>query len=194
MTNVRSPLVVHFMLSGALITGTVDLQEERRRLMDLLNGQAQLVLTSVEITVYGVTGVKKLPTMTVSKDSILVAIPRETDEQNRLRLMQRSMVGRTATMQARVALLLPPLIVEGVAHGPGGAARLVQDPAIFSRFFSVTDAVITMADGVIQDLPVAIVNRDAMAGMSLLAEVKPVDRPLRPPSEPGLLDRLIANS
>jgi hypothetical protein len=193
MTTARFPLIVHFLMRGALVTGMIDLQEERRRLVDLLNGQTPLLLTSVEVTVYGVEGVKHLPSMTVAKNAVLAAIPRETDDQNRMRLMQRNMVGHATTMQARMVILLPPLIVEGVAHGPSGAVRLTQDPAIFTHFFPVTDAEITMADGSMQDVPVAIVNRDAVVGMSMLTDVKQSE-PQRhlSLSEPGLLDRLIA--
>jgi hypothetical protein len=132
--------------------------------------------------------------MTLSKDAILVAIPRETNEQVRMRSIQSTMVGHPSTMQARMAILVPPLLVEGIAHGPSGSTRLTPDPAIFSRFFSVTDAMITLADGSSEAMPVALVNRDAVAAMTLVAEVPRAEQAPAASLSSSFLQRLISNS
>ena len=67
-----------------------------------------------------------------------------------------------------------PLVFCGRAHIPAGyittRGQLHPDPNIFPHFFSVTGAQMTLADGSKLEVPVVIVNRDAVSAMSRVAE------------------------
>ncbi len=194
--STRFPLIVEFLMANAHIAGFVDLQDERRRLVDLLTtSESMLEVTNAQVFIGTSEAAKRLDTLSISKAAILAAVPRETDEHSRVRALQRTVVGRSSTSQGRMAIFLPPLTVEGVAHAPGGANRLKADPAVFSHFFSVTDADLTAPYGELRGLPVVVVNRDAIAAMSMLAEVFKAGDPRAAsrPMDRAFLDKLVSN-
>ena len=168
------PLLVELFLEGCRISGVTDKVENRRRLVDLLNGQeTMLELEEAKVTYAGEREPRLYNLLAIEKRSILVAIPRETQQQNRQRAMLTSMVGRAQTMQVPAAILIPPMTIEGMVHVPPGSGRIRPEPEKFTHFFPLTVARISTGDGFFQEAPVALVNRDLIVGMSIMTDSMP---------------------
>ena len=166
----RSPLLVEVILAGAqMISGVTDLVAERRRLVDVLNGPEEIFeLESVSLAATPGAQPRRFESLAIEKRSILVAVPRETQAQSRRRAVLTSILGRLATVPVPLILLVPPLTVEGVAHVPPGSGKIRADPEMFAHFFPLTGARIVLPDGSsLEELAVALVNRNAVAAMSL---------------------------
>ena len=167
----RNPLLVELYLEQARITGLNYQTEERRRLVDVLNAHEDAIqLEEVRFAMIG--GQKReMPKLMVEKRAIIAAVPRETAEQSRQRLMERNVMGHAETQPLNVTLIIPPFVVEGTAHLLGGRLsvrkRLRADPDLFSRFFSVTDGRIFLPDGAKLEAPVILLNRDRLVAVSL---------------------------
>ena len=167
----RSPLLVELYLEQARITGLNYQVEERRRLVDVLNAHEDaLQLEDVKFAMVGGQR-RELPKVMIEKRAIIAAIPRETSEQSRQRLMERNVMGHAETQPLSLTLMIPPFVAEGTAHLLGGrfAVRknLRADPSLFTRFFSVTDGRLYLPDGSVLEAPVILLNRDHMAAVSL---------------------------
>jgi hypothetical protein len=113
-------------------------------------------------------------TLAVEKRSIIAAIPWETREQDRQRALDTSTLGRAQTSPMQVVAFSPPFVVAGTAHMPASYAtsrgRLTADPNLFSHFFPVTSASLTLPGGAQIEAPVVIVNRDAISALGRTAE------------------------
>src|SRR5262245_33588666 len=121
MNEELAPLLVELYLERAHIVGACRDVQERRRLIDVLNHQDDMIeLEDARVSLgNGVT--KEFETMLVSKASILAAVPRETREQSHRRAVMTNVMGKQETRQISLAVVLPPLAVEGMAHVAGGA-------------------------------------------------------------------------
>jgi hypothetical protein len=165
-----APLLVELYLERAHIVGTCRDVQERRRLIDVLNHQDEiLLLHDVRVSLgSGVT--KEYEEIQVQKRSILAAVPRETQEQNRRRTVLTNIAGRQETKQISLGLLIPPLAIEGAAHISGGAGATSLKS--FSKFFPLTHATLSMAGNADRELDVVIVSRDQVMAMTELAASK----------------------
>jgi len=114
----------------------------------------------------------EVASIAIEKKSILVVIPRETDEQDRQRALTTLVTGPARTVQVPLGVLSPPLVIVGTAHLPGsyGTGLVRADANQFARFFSVTNARITLADGSSLEAPIILVNRDEVSAMARTAE------------------------
>ena len=194
MSNAHFPLIADFLLAGGSITATVELPAERSRLVDLLNSEESILhATDAEMKLDPAGETRHFDSLAIAKASILFAIPRETVEHDRVRALQLAVVARALTSQARMAVFMPPLYVEGIAHVPGDK-RLKLEPAMFAHFFSVTEAWVSLLGGERQQFPVGVINRNAIVAMSLLAEVYSNANPRSAvqPLDPSTIEKLIA--
>jgi hypothetical protein len=169
MTNQVGPLLVEAFLSGgALINGLCRQVAERKRLVDVLNSPEEIVeIEAARLCLRPGLEPILFPTISIEKKSIMAAVPRETSEQNRRRAVLTNMMGRVQTAPNLVTLVVPPFAIEGIAHIAPGAGRVRPSPEIFAHFFPVTDAVVTIPDEGKRSLPVILVNRDAIVGMTI---------------------------
>ncbi len=167
----RSPLLVDLYLEQARITGRSFQVGERRRLVDVLNANEDAIqLEDVNFAMLG-GQVRQLPKVMVEKRAIIAAIPRETSEQSRQRMMERNVMGHATTQPLNLTMIIPPFVAEGTAHLLGGRLavrkRLRADPDLFTRFFSVTDGRLFLPDGSVLEAPVILLNRDNLVALSL---------------------------
>jgi hypothetical protein len=170
MNQELAPLLVELYLERAHILGTCRDVQERRRLIDVLNHQDETIAIQDAQVSLGGDVTKHYEEIHVQKSAILAAVPRETDEQNRRRAVLTNMMGKQETRQKALALLLPPLAVEGQAHVAGGAGAL--SIKMFSKFFSLTGATLSMAGNADRALSVVVVSRDHVLAMSELPAPK----------------------
>ena len=161
-----APLLVELYLERAHILGVCRQVQERRRLIDVLNHQDDTIEIDNARVSLGSGVSKQYETILIQKSAILAAVPRETEEQNRRRAVLTNMMGKQETRQKSLALLLPPLAVEGQAHVAGGAGAL--SIKMFSKFFSLTGATLSMSGNADRELGVIIVSRDHVMAMSEL--------------------------
>jgi hypothetical protein len=164
------PLLVELFLANGRIRGLTSQVEQRRRLVDVLNSSDEAFhLDGARVSV-GAGEPRDLPNLNVEKRAIIAAIPHETEEQLHQRAMLRMMVGATPTKTARVTVLLPPFIAEGVAHMPASVGnlrgQLHADTGMFNRFMTMTEARLVLPNGTAIDVPVLFVNRDLVAAMT----------------------------
>jgi hypothetical protein len=170
----NSPLLVQLFIQGGHISGVTRHVEERRRLVDVLNGpDANFEIEEAKLTLSPSGLARHFPTLTIDKKAILAAVPHETQDQVRQRAMLNTGMGRAATLQATMGFLLPPLYIEGTAHIAPGAGRLRPDPRVFTRFFPITSALCYLPDGEPLELEVLLLHRDAIASISLLSSAPP---------------------
>jgi hypothetical protein len=174
MNQHESPLLVEVFLHGARIEGYCTQVGVRRRLSEVLNmPDSILELERAKARIIHGSETLQTRSITVEKKSIIAAIPWETREQDRQRALATSMTGRAKTIQIPVVVLSPPLVIAGTAHLPGGglgSISLRADPSIFPRFFSITDARVTLQDGSSLDAPVVLVNREMVSAMAQTTE------------------------
>ena len=165
-----TPLLVELYLEQARIVGLNYQIEERRRLVDVLNmHEGSIQIEDARLAMVGGQQ-REMPRLSVEKHAVIAALPRETAEQTRHRLMERNVVGHSETLQLGLTLIIPPFVVEGTAHLLGGRQsvrkRLRADPDLFTRFFSVTDGKIYLPDGNTLEAPVILLNRDHLVAVS----------------------------
>jgi hypothetical protein len=162
-------LLVELYLKDGHISGLTDQVEQRRRLVDVLNGPDRFFsLDQAKLTLYASGGARFVQAMTVDKSAIILAVPHEIHEQLRLRaILNTGISAGRSTVQTQLGLVIPPLYVEGTAHLLPGAGKLRPDLASFSRFFALTSAQVTLQDGSNLELPVVLINRDGVAAVSL---------------------------
>jgi len=168
MNQELGPLLVEIFLERAHILGVCRQVQERRRLIDVLNGQDDMVEIEQARVSLGTSEPKHYETLSVLKSSILAAVPRETQEQNRRRAVLTNMMGKQETRQKQISLLVPPLALDGSAHisaGAGGAMSVKT----FSKFFPLTSATMSISGQPDRELDVILVSRDHIIAMSLMA-------------------------
>ena len=171
MNNEVAPLLVELYLERAHIVGVCRGVQERRRLIDVLNHQDEMIELEDARVSLGSGATKQYDSILVNKASILAAVPRETQKQSHRRALMTNVMGKQETRQMSLALILPPLAVEGQAHISGGAGAM-QSIKIFSKFFSLTSARLSMAGNADRELDVILVSRDRVVAMSELAPPK----------------------
>jgi hypothetical protein len=164
-----APLLVEaFLAGGAMITGLCRQVEERKRLVDVLNSPEEVIeIEQASLSLRHGYEPLHLPTISIEKRSILVAVPRETSEQNHRRAVLTNMIGHARTVQKDVTLILPPYAIDGIAHVAPGIGKLRPHADIFRHFFPITDAIVTIPEEGRRPMPVILVNREAIVGMSL---------------------------
>jgi len=170
-----SPLLVELFLTNGRIRGVTHEVRGRKRLLDVLtDGGPSLRLESANVLFASTSGARELASLNVEKRSIVAAIPHETQQQLRERSMLTSTVGKYQTQPLHAVLLLPPFIAEGSIHVPSSVgsigARLTADAQIFASFVSVTGAKLSLPGGSEIESPVLLVNRDLIAGISVVDE------------------------
>jgi hypothetical protein len=168
MNQELSPLLVEIFLERAHILGVCRQVQERRRLIDVLNGQDDMLEIEQARVSLGSSEPKNYETLSVLKSSILAAVPRETQEQNRRRAVLTNMMGRQETRQKQISLIVPPLVLDGSAHisaGAGGAMSVKT----FSKFFPLTGATLAISGQANRELDVVLVSRDHIIAMSVVA-------------------------
>lgn len=174
MNEVEAPLLVELFLNGARIKGLCREVGRRRRLAEVLNTPIEVFELESAVVTLAVGAPLHAPLLAIEKRSIIAAIPWETREQDRLRALDTSMLGRAQTSPMPLVAFSPPFVFSGTAHMPAGyvttRGKLHPDPNIFAHFFSITGAQMTLPDGTQIDAPVVIVNREAVSAMSRVAE------------------------
>jgi hypothetical protein len=171
MNQTESALLVEVLLAGARIEGDCSQVERRSRLSEVLNTPGDAIVLENVVAKLGTGEPLQAPSITIEKKAILAAIPWETSEQDRQRTLATTMTGRAKTRELPVVVLSPPLVIAGTAHLPGGysTTALRADPNLFTHFFSVTGATITLADGSFLEAPVVLVNRETASAMAQVA-------------------------
>jgi hypothetical protein len=170
MTQDIAPLLVELYLERAHITGVCREVQERRRLIDVLNHQDEMIEIENARVSLGSGVTKQYECLHILKTSILAAVPHETQEQSRRRAVMTNVMGKQETRQLSLALVLPPLAVDGHAHTSAGAGAL--SIKAFARFISLTGATLSMAGNPDRELGVIIVSRDHVVAMSELPAPK----------------------
>ena len=168
-------LLVELFLSNGRVQGLTHEVRERRRLVDVLSESGTaLRLESAKVLLGASITTREYPSLNVEKRAILAAIPHETQQQQRQRTMLTTTVGKSATHALTATLLLPPFIAEGSVHVPQSVgnigSKLTADTQIFGRFISVTGAKLVLPGGAEIETPVLLVNRDLIAGISVVEE------------------------
>lgn len=167
MNQELGPLLVELYIDGAHVLGVCRQVQERRRLIDVLNHPDEVLdVEEAHVTLGPDAAPRRLGSFQVQKRSILAAVPRETQEQNRRRAMLTNMMGRHQTDQKQIALVVPTLAIDGAAHIAAGAGT-TRNFAGFSRFFPVTNATLTAAGTAPRQLDVVLVGRDRIVGISI---------------------------
>jgi len=164
-----SPLLVELYLEGAHIAGICRQVQERLRLIDLLNHQDDMIRVENAIVTLSSGAKKHFEAIDLLKDSIIAAVPRETHRQSRRRAVLTNTMARHTTQQLSLAVFVPPLQVEGTAHITEGAGA-THSFRIFSKFFSLTSATLTVAGAAPRELGVVLVNRDQVVAMGELRQ------------------------
>lgn len=106
-----------------------------------------------------------LDSFSVLKESVLLAIPHETQAQVRDLSVQRSLLGRVSRRTAPMLILLPSMTVEGTAYLPAGAGPLQFSPTLFASFFAITEACISRPNLEVLNAPVVVINRQQVVGV-----------------------------
>jgi hypothetical protein len=174
-------LLVELFMTNGRVQGLTHEVHDRKRLVDVLTEPTPAFrLDSVRVR-FGSSEIREFPSLNIEKRAILAAIPHETQQQNRQRSMLTTMMGKHETRALRATLLLPPFIVEGSVHVPLGAAgigdKMTADAQFFQHFISVTGSKLLLPGGGGVETPVLLVNRDHIAGISVVderAQAKPL--------------------
>jgi hypothetical protein len=168
MNQELGPLLVEIFLERAHILGVCRQVQERRRLIDVLNSQDEILeIEQARVSLGSSTEPKHYETLSIMKSFVLAAVPRETQEQNRRRAVLTNMMGKQETRQKQISLIVPPLALVGSAHisaGSGGALSVKT----FSKFFPLTGATLSISGQADRELDVALVSRDHIVAMSLI--------------------------
>jgi hypothetical protein len=170
-----NPLLVELFLSNGRVHGHTHEVRDRRRLIDVLTESSpSFRLEAAKVLLGSSPDGREFASLNVEKRAILAAIPRETEQQQRQRTMLTTMVGKSQTQAIHATLLLPPFIAEGSIHVPQSVGnignKLTADAQIFARFISMTGARLTLPGGTDVETPVLLVNRDLIAGISVIEE------------------------
>lgn len=164
-------MLVELFLASGRVQGVTYEVRDRRRLVDVLTDPRAALRLEAARLMWQSAPVRELGPLNVEKWSIAAAIPHETERQLRERSMQRTTVGRSETRPVQATVLLPPFIVEGAVHMPvgtgGSGSSLAADPAVFGRFFPVTDATLTLPGGAVVEASILLINRDVIAAISV---------------------------
>jgi hypothetical protein len=94
MNEVDAPLLVELFLNGARIKGLCRGVGRRRRLAELLNTPTDVFELESAVVTLAVGAPMHAPSLAIEKRSIIAAIPWETREQDRLRALDTSTLGR----------------------------------------------------------------------------------------------------
>jgi hypothetical protein len=165
MNQELAPLLVELYLEHAHIVGICRDVRERRRLIDVLNHQDEMLdLEDARVSLGNGVG-KRYESILINKASIVVAVPRETELQSRHRAIMTSVAGKQETRQMSLALVSPPLVVEGIAHVSAGAGAR-NSINVFSKFFSLTGATLSLPANPDREFDVVLVSRDHVVAMS----------------------------
>ena len=168
-------LLVELFLPNGRVQGLTHEVHDRRRLVDLLAEPANaLKLAAAKVLLGSASTAREFASLNVEKRAILAAIPHETNQQQRQRSMLSTMGGKSQTSPVRATLIIPPFIAEGSVHVPHSVgnvgSKLTADPQFFARFVSVTGAKLILPGGTEIETPVLLVNRDLIAGISVIEE------------------------
>jgi hypothetical protein len=170
MNQELGPLLVELYLEDAHVLGVCRQVQERKRLIDVLNHQdSHLEIEQARVTLGLRGGARHYDSLNITKSAILVAVPRETQEQSRRRAVFTNMMGRQETARKSLALIVPPLALEGAAHIVASGAGVLRGMEAFSKYFPLTGATLFAPGVPDRELDVVIVSRDRVVGMSLLA-------------------------
>ena len=172
-------LLVELFLSNGRVHGLTHEVRDRRRLIDVLTESSSVVrLESARVLLGSSPAGREFASLNVEKRAILAAIPHETQQQQRQRTMLTTTVGKYETRAMRATLLLPPFIAEGSMHVPQSVGnigdKLTADAQIFARFISVTGAKLILPGGTEIETPILLVNRDLIAGISVVDEKRAI--------------------
>ena len=164
-------LLVELYIKGGHVNGVTAQVEGRRRLVDVLNSPESMIeLTDAKLSIATNGMARFFRALSIAKSSMLAAVPHETQDQMRQRAMLNTGLGHATTMQAQLGLLLPPLYVEGTAHVAPGAGKMRADLKTFTPFFALTASSIYLPEGDVVEMPVVLVNRDAVVVTSIVSE------------------------
>jgi hypothetical protein len=170
----EAPLLVEVFLNGARIKGLCEAVGRRTRLAEVLNTPTDVLQLDSAVVTMAVGAPLHCPSLVIEKTAIIAAIPWETKEQDRQRVLATTISGRAQTTATHVFVFSPPFVISGTAHlatGFGtGIRELRPDPAVFSHFFSMTATRMMLPDGSTLEAPVILVNRDSVSAMARTAE------------------------
>jgi hypothetical protein len=167
-TNTSESLFVQVFMNTAVVKGLSPNTKEgrRRRLADVLNSGDDYIELEAATLTQGERNVE-LSLMTIEKRELVAAIPWETEEQHRQRLVA-NLGGRTRTTKVNIVVYAPPYTIEGAAHFTPDISlprALSASPSLFARFYALTEARIVREDGKAVRSEIVLVNRDLTAAI-----------------------------
>lgn len=168
----EASLIVEVFLDRARVFGVLPNIGQNRRLVDVLNStDLTFELQLAEARLHGGQQSQRYKSVTLKKQDVLYAIPRETQDQLRARALYRTGMSVRTTAPLPLSLLLPGYLVRGTAYvSPALANRATIDPEALPVFLPLTDATIGLADGTNHSEAVVIVNRAAVLALGRAAE------------------------
>ena len=165
-------LLVDFYFANAQVFGIMPRVqvEVGRRLVDVLSNSDELLgLRAGNVRLAAGGDTRTLENFSLKKSEILIAVPRETQDQIRHRAHFRSGIDSIAGVPLSVGLLLPPFYVEGSLSATVLMAKRLDVHAL-ERFFIVTRAAVWLPDGSRHAEPFMVVNRDEISAIGELEE------------------------
>src|SRR5438270_6659990 len=106
MNQEMAPLLVELYLERAHVVGVCRDVQERRRLIDVLNHQDDMIEIEDARVSLGSGATKQYETLRVLKSAVLAAVPRETEEQSRRRAVMTNVMGKQETRRLSLVLIL----------------------------------------------------------------------------------------
>ena len=145
------------------ISGVVRMPSESYRLTDLLNNADEAVhVADATVARLDGSGVEQVHDLTVEKEAILLAIPRETEDfLNRQRLTRTGMA-RPDQKPIQAFIVLPPYVVKGLifALSLGEHGRIERGR--LQRFAAVSSSAVFRDGDLIFESGFLTVNRDCI--------------------------------
>src|SRR4051812_24835752 len=165
MNEEAEAVAVEVFLQDGRLSGIYRQLRSRLRLVDMLNAEEEtLELEDVRIWLGAQSNPMSCPSMSLTKQKILAAIPHEPEEMKRKAALTNVLNPRPRN-RADVTLILPPIAVEGMAHLAVGAGSIGLRN--FAKFFPVTAAAVHVAGEPSRQDGVVLVSRDNIVSYSI---------------------------
>ena len=165
---------VEFYCAAHRICGRIRLPNDSSRLTDLLNAADEsLHLTDVSVFSLGRAAHDEIGELTLEKQTVRLALPRESQDFLSRRRLTRAGIARPNYTPVPALILLPPYTVKGLLYSGVGADRGWLEPSRFPRFVSVTDASVYRDGRLLVGETFIAVSRDAIAAIGRAAVEAP---------------------
>jgi hypothetical protein len=165
-TDQGAGLTVDLVLIGYRLSGTTYQVSEKIRFGDVLNSQAErITLKRASISGFKGQALAALPEVTIEKQAIVAAIPRESDELQHKQRLYRAGMAKPDLVRVPMLALVPPYAAMGKIHVSPKSDPSDPEHSGLARFFPVTDAVLFREDVRLYQGPLLLLNRDLVAVM-----------------------------